>query len=380
MFIVLTFFHSKFCLSEVVDWPFILLTFIVLTFDVLAFCHLLLCFRPGGSCFQPRGSCFRPEGYGGGLCSWKQLEVARLKSNRSTTTASTLINTSLRSSAGSGSGTGTTSGTASGSGVAQTSTTLSTQIQKLKNAATAPRILGGGTIIRTTNYGSLITDDGTDNRCRLAHLRELYDQKLNVSTSFNPSSLSCSNCSSGPHQIIPLSGKGHSSPACFILSDQNFRVEDATLADLVSTFLMLTKGCDIGIRSVIVLSSLNHLGRVGIAAYSEDLCGPPVYKNHLWRPGAGLTRLPVPHHDHHGQGHHQGPDGDGSLAGHGRQQESPLHGGHQHCPASTLSNTFSLRETEPDTALSQVRGSPSACRPPYTAKRSRLLLAWGGQN
>ena len=49
------------------------------------------------------------------------------------------------------------------------------------------------------------------------------------------------------------------------------RVEDATLADLVSTFLMLTKGCDIGIGSVIVLSSLNHLGRVGISAYCEDL-------------------------------------------------------------------------------------------------------------
>ena len=123
----------------------------------------------------------------------KQLEAARLKSNRSTATGSTLINTSPRSSAGSGSGTGTASTTASGSGVAQISTTLSTQIRKLKNAATAPRILGGGTIIRTTNYGSRITDDGTDNRCRLAHLRELYDQKLNISTSFDPSSLSCSN-------------------------------------------------------------------------------------------------------------------------------------------------------------------------------------------
>ena len=68
-------------------------------------------------------------------------------------TVSTMINDSPRSSAGSGSGAGTASGAASGSGVAQTSTTLSTQIRKLKNAATAPRILGGGTIIRTTNYG-----------------------------------------------------------------------------------------------------------------------------------------------------------------------------------------------------------------------------------
>ena len=59
-------------------------------------------------------------------------------------TVSTMINDSPRSSAGSGSGAGTASGAASGSGVAQTSTTLSTQIRKLKNAATAPRILGGG--------------------------------------------------------------------------------------------------------------------------------------------------------------------------------------------------------------------------------------------
>ena len=127
----------------------------------------------------------------------------------------------LMCSVDSGSGSGTSSATG-GSGVAQTSTTLSAQISKLKNAATAPRILGGGTIIRTSNYGSLISEDCSDNRCKLAHLRELYDQKLNISTSFDPSSLSCSNCSSGTHQIIPLSGTGHSSLACFILSDQNF--------------------------------------------------------------------------------------------------------------------------------------------------------------
>ena len=74
----------------------------------------------------------------------KQLEAARLKSNQSTTTVSTVINNSPRSSASSRSGTSTASIAATGSGVAQTSTTLSTQIRKLKNAATAPRILGGG--------------------------------------------------------------------------------------------------------------------------------------------------------------------------------------------------------------------------------------------
>ena len=146
---------------------------------------------------------------------------------------------------------------------------LSAQIRKLKNAATAPRILGGGTIIRTSNYGSLINNDGSDNCHKLAHLRELYDKNLNVASSFDPASLSCSNCSNSPHQIIAVSGTGRSSPTCFILSDQNFpaalptvgakccvaiiRVEDATLADLASTFLMMTKGCDIRVGSVVVM-------------------------------------------------------------------------------------------------------------------------------
>ena len=64
----------------------------------------------------------------------KKLEVAKLKSSHSTLTRSTLVNTSPLSSTGSGSGTASATG---GSGVAQTSTTLSTQIRKLKNLATA---------------------------------------------------------------------------------------------------------------------------------------------------------------------------------------------------------------------------------------------------
>ena len=49
------------------------------------------------------------------------------------------------------------------------------------------------------------------------------------------------------------------------------RVEDATINDLVTIFMRLTRRCDIAIGSVILLNSLNHLGRVGTAAYAEDL-------------------------------------------------------------------------------------------------------------
>ena len=39
----------------------------------------------------------------------------------------------------------------------------------------------------------------------------------------------------------------------------------------MSTFMRMSRGCDIAIGSVVIISSLNHLGRVGTAAYAEDL-------------------------------------------------------------------------------------------------------------
>ena len=183
----------------------------------------------------------------------------------------------------SGSGTYLTSHHSVGSGA--TASSLAAQIRQLKNAASAPRIIGGHGTARTSNYGSLVQPD--DSRHKLAHQRELYDQKINVASSFDPASLTCHNCAGGPHQVLTAAGSTGSSPTCFILSDQNFppalpgngidncvaviRVEDATLRDLVTTFMRLTRGCDLGVGSVVLLSSLNHLGRVGTAAYAEDL-------------------------------------------------------------------------------------------------------------
>ena len=156
---------------------------------------------------------------------------------------------------------------------------ISQQIRKIKNAAAAPRILGQHDTCRTVSYGYLATTDTAgdeDHRYKMAHYRELYDKKLNIATSFDPSSLMCGNCCGGPHHILLKDGR--SKPSAFILTDQCFpaalsagggkeclaiiRVEDATINDLVTTFMRLTRGCDIAIGSVILLNSLNHLGRV----------------------------------------------------------------------------------------------------------------------
>ena len=167
-------------------------------------------------------------------------------------------------------------------------TSISQHIRKIKNAAAAPRILGQHTTCRTTSYGSLLSTElaeSLDQRYRMAHFRELYDKKVNISTSFDPNTLLYGNCSGGQHHI--LKNNGRSKPVAFILSDQCFPaalpasregdclavigVEDAILGDLVSTFMHMSRGCNIAIGSVVIFSSLNHLGRVGTAAYAEDL-------------------------------------------------------------------------------------------------------------
>ena len=73
-------------------------------------------------------------------------------------------------------------------------TSLAQQIRKIKNAASAPRVLGGHHTIRTKNYGSLIVDSTVDGRSKMTYHRELYDAKINIATSFDPSSLTCYSC------------------------------------------------------------------------------------------------------------------------------------------------------------------------------------------
>jgi hypothetical protein len=48
-------------------------------------------------------------------------------------------------------------------------------------------------------------------------------------------------------------------------------IEDAQLAELAEAFLGLTRGFDVPVGTVVVLSSVSHLGRVGTAAYAADM-------------------------------------------------------------------------------------------------------------
>ena len=81
-----------------------------------------------------------------------------------------------------------------------------------KNAAMAPRVLGGQSTLRASNYGSLVVD--TDNRHQLTHSRELFSMKINISTSFNPQTMACNNCTDEPHNILYQGGGGGNRLRC----------------------------------------------------------------------------------------------------------------------------------------------------------------------
>jgi len=145
----------------------------------------------------------------------------------------------------------------------------------------APRTLGGCKPPREDRYGHLVgkRTDGT-------FYRHIYEAKANVNCSFDPGTLNCHVCEWGPHSIL------HSDvgivPKCYILSDQAnppilaalqqdrsciavLRVEDASPAELVDTFRKITESKNLQVGSVIMVSSLSHLGRAGTDRYTEDV-------------------------------------------------------------------------------------------------------------
>ncbi len=108
----------------------------------------------------------------------------------------------------------------------------------------------GGRVEREANQIGSFAVKG-DGRAALCHFRSVIEKKQNISTSFNPKTLSCGACPArGEH---PVGGEG-GERQCLVLSDQNFpgcvpvssgeclkiiRIENGMLDELVNCFLDL---------------------------------------------------------------------------------------------------------------------------------------------
>jgi len=67
--------------------------------------------------------------------------------------------------------------------------------------------------------------------------------------------------------VLPPCSAPHWGRECLAI----VRIENGSLIELADSFLEITKGFDMPVGSVVVLSSLTYLARVGTAAYAEEL-------------------------------------------------------------------------------------------------------------
>ena len=156
-----------------------------------------------------------------------------------------------------------------------------------------PDLTGGNSSQNKTKfyYGSFRNEG--DNRIILTDESNDIRSMTNLSSSFNMSSFMCSVCPV-KHEVLRkkggksggLGGGGVDDRTVLVLSDQNFpaalpstdgmclsvlRVEHASLNELADSFTELTKGGLLPEGSMLLLSSVSHLARVGTESYCLEL-------------------------------------------------------------------------------------------------------------
>jgi hypothetical protein len=170
-----------------------------------------------------------------------------------------------------------------------------------KSCLTNPSIMQGGRAERETNQIGSFTVKG-DGRAALCHFRSVIEKKQNISTSFNPKTLSCGSCPArGEH---PVGGEG-GVRQCLVLSDQNFpgcvpvssgeclkiiRIENGMLDELVNCFLDLFKGRVLPAGSTVVMFSATHLMMRGLSGYISDMSREMGKLDRIFR--GGLLSVP----------------------------------------------------------------------------------------
>jgi hypothetical protein len=127
----------------------------------------------------------------------------------------------------------------------------------------------------------------------VTNYRHIYTKLQNISTSFHMQTLKCTACIKGEHLVLHRENRHVDGrnliPQVFVLSDQNFpsvlpveedgecikimRIEDGNVHELVSSFLEVTKGFVVPAGTVVVLSSVSQLARVGTEEYVTQYIG-----------------------------------------------------------------------------------------------------------
>ncbi len=145
-----------------------------------------------------------------------------------------------------------------------------------------------GLPMEKTDAGSFTVEG--DSRVLYTFNRFNYKKRQNISSSFNFEQMSCTTCGGPEHKFLSKLQENidasDQTPPCFIFTDQNnpsflpavdegeclkiFRMEDATLDELVTCFVDIIEGFSIPAGTILLLSSLSQLLSQGACKYADE--------------------------------------------------------------------------------------------------------------
>ena len=132
---------------------------------------------------------------------------------------------------------------------------------------------------------------GADGRMARAHLKVNFNDKSNISFSFDPLTMRCASCSSGAHDVLKrdpnysLTGTGPGERIIFFLGDQMLppmwamanggcplivRVEYGNLINIAETAMATIRGWQVPANSIFILSSGTRLEALGLGQYLAE--------------------------------------------------------------------------------------------------------------
>jgi len=178
-------------------------------------------------------------------------------------------------------------------------------VQNMRREASCPRIIGQpGAKVNLMKTDML----GDDPRLAECEISINYREKLVITTTFDRSTLECTRCTRKHNALVSSGYRGERRPTVILVTDQDhppyveteacipsIRVEDGSLSELLRILNRITHDIRLPSGTVVYLSSLSHLEKVGAAGYAADMVDTlnkieSDYNGHV-RPLVGMPAL-----------------------------------------------------------------------------------------
>ncbi|MBM3938843.1 MAG: hypothetical protein FJ333_09370, partial [Sphingomonadales bacterium] len=154
-------------------------------------------------------------------------------------------------------------------------------VKNMRREANCPRTIGPiGSKVNLMQTDML----NRDSRLNQCEVNINYREKLVITTTFDIDTLVCRRCTRGHNALVSTGYRGERQPTVIFLTDQDhppyieseqcipsIRVEDGNLHELTRLLSRLAKDTRLPSGTVVYMSSLSQMERIGAAGYAEEV-------------------------------------------------------------------------------------------------------------